>query len=333
MPFHKRVYFHPRGWAGTRSVAARRIQRAFRSRYRKKKRVVYKKKNYGRPTIRGKSLPAKNARLIRKLLSEKQPKYVLRSLYNQLIFTNADWNSKLCLTDIPSLAGIPDPLNTYNYREDDDTHVNLKTIRVSFTIHASPIEGVDIQKYYVALIKTTNNQGGPDGIELPTPQKIFDPSSCEYDNQVGQTSLLAPWEGFRRTHWDDDKTDYLKNTTILKSWEGFVSPTQIHRPQRLQIDERQSGGPFPTAPVLCTGDLDTTAYDREENMTALGSSFPNVVKVRYTHKCLGAKLKFENSASSNAVNVKYYLVTLASGTVATTGYRINACCKVNFTCD
>lgn len=320
-------------WSSRHRTRARRhgagvIQRAWR---RKKGTIVYKKKNHGRPTIRGKTLPAKNARAIRKLLANQDPKFVLRSIYNKLIFTNLDWNTKLELTDIPSVAGIATPPNAYNYREDDAVEVHLKTIRVSFTVHASAVEGTDIQKYYVALVKTTNKTGATNGIELPTPQEVFDPSSCEYDNQPGQTSLLAPWQGFRKTQGDFTAST-LENFTILKEWYGYVSPTMVHRPQHLQIDERQTGGPLPTA-VSCVGDLDTTAYQPEENLTALGSKMPNVITRRYTHKCMNAKLSYPNNTSTDCTNVKYFLVSLASGTEATTGYRLNACCKVNFVSD
>lgn len=323
---------HPRWSSGSRRLmsAVRRAAGKTNRRYRRKKRVVYKKKNRGRPTIRGKTLPAKNARAIRKLLHNQDPKYVLRSIYNRLTFTNADWNTKLELTDIPSVGGIVTPPNAFNYREDDATQIHLKNIRVTFTIHASAVEGLDIQKYYVALVRTTNGVGSAGGIQLPTPQEVFDPSSCEYDNQPGQTSLLAPWQGFRLTQGEN--SEIFNTFKILKSWSGYVSPTMVHRPQHLQIDERQLGGPLPT-PVTCTGDLDTTAYPPEENLTSQGSRFPNVVTRRYTHKCMNALIKYKDNTSTDAINAKYFLVTLASGTAPTTGYRMNACVKVNFVSD
>lgn len=324
------------------SDASKSYNRARRFKYsvarnaaRKYRRNANRRNKKGAPIIKGKSLPAKNARQIRKLLANQDPKYVIRNVGNQLIFTNANWNTILELTDIPSETTPPIPAtidNAYNYREADATQIHLKNIRIHFTVHASPIEGVDVQPFYVALIKTTNGAGSGTGIQCPRPQEIFDPLTCQYnpDPQL-QNFILPPWHGFRLTQGSNSET--LENTVILKSWSGYLTPTSGHCAQHLAVSLNTSL-PTPPGNAPTVGDLDTLNYPNlSENTNYSGSSFKPVRVYKHTHQCLNAKIKYETAQSTDAQNVKYFLVSLATGTDPTTGYRLNASVKVNFVSD
>ena len=282
---------------------------------KKKKRLIFKKKTKKRTN---QSMIRKNSRAIKKLFKLQDPKYMLTMNNNVLVSTNLTWSGVQELTIIPSMAfQVPTPNNCYNYREEDSTKVSLRNIRIHFTVHVSPNEGGTIQPYYVALIKTTNGAGGPNGITLPRPNEIFDPLTNQYT-----TGLLAPWYGFRITQGPNSET--LNNTKIIKQWYGHLSPNKGFSPCELNDTNNAPG----TQNVI-----DNSGGGPLMNQTYTHDMFPSVRVVKYTHNCLNAKIEYPSNGATDAQNVKYFLVALAEGTDPTTGFRLNSCCKVNFRSD
>lgn len=193
--------FAPRSAKRSRTYSARKIQRAFRRR-RPRRRTTLR-----RPSVK------KNARAIRQLYKMSDPKYNYFQLANVNVNSSTSW-TELPLSGIRSNLPPFDPAAPpgttspqYLVRELDSVQVRLKNIRIHFTLHANAgREGQKMQKYWVALMKTTNGIGSALGISQPLPGEVFDSSS------ITPPSLLAPWEGFRVTQGPNGEV--LKSTTI-----------------------------------------------------------------------------------------------------------------------
>lgn len=261
-----------------------------------------------KPTVK------KNARQITKLWKNANDgKYVLRTIDNSFIATNAGWTSIL-LNDIahydPATPG-------YRCREEDATQVRLRNIRIRFTVHCNADTGARLQKVYVALMKTYNAIGDsgttptPPGIQMPDPDLMFDPVS------IGAGSLLAPWEGFALTQGAGSET--MKTTTILKRWTCYIEPQGGYVSQNLTTANIGAG----------TGSIVDTPGSNTLNLNYT-STRPSARYFTHTHPCLQAKVKFENKTSDEPINIKYYLVALAANGNTHEGYFLNASCKINF---
>jgi len=296
---------------GRRYTAARRIQRAYRSRKSKRRSGVAKRR---RPTVR------KNAYAIRQLYKMNDPKFQYAQLANVNVNSSLTW-TELPLNAIqfnlpaPTVPPAPGQMVQWMCREKDSVQVRLKNIRIHFFLSASPGRSSGRnQRYYVALVKTTNGIGSLSGITMPTPAEVFDTASI--DTTAG--SLLAPWEGFRLTQGPDSET--LKSTTILKSWTGYLCP---------QGGDCQQNYSTVTAPVPGTDQSSTNAVAAGLNVNYTQDR-PSQIHVKYTHKCLNALTTFGASTDSEPLNVKYFLVALGMNSDLGQWYNINATCKINY---
>lgn len=282
-----------------------------RPRRRPKRKTTKKKGGKPKPTVK------KNAAAIRKLFKMSDPKFKYAHLDNVLVNDSTQF-TQLELTDIPaSVLPSVDPLQ-YKYREADSSQVRIRNIRIHFTVHATPRDSGKSQKVWVALVKTSNLIGDTappaTGIELPPVGAIWDLSG----DAAGPLNQLAPWELYRITQGPGSEA--LKSTKILKTWQAYIAP---------------QGGD-------CAQNFDTvTAVPPGTDISSTGAS-PALTNVNYTqdrksqhyftytHKCLNALVKYESATSTDATNVKYFLVALAEDSDPASGYRLNASCKINY---
>lgn len=308
MPFRAGRHLKSRHKSRARRHAAGVIGRAWRKRKARRSRF--------RPTAR------KNYRGLRNLYKiVSDPKYNYKQLANVNVNSNTAWtslnlsnmNQNLPPYDPTAPPGTTSP--QYIVRELDSVQVRLKNIRIHMMLHVTPgQEAQRNQRYYVALLKTTNGIGSTLGISVPPPAAVFD--SASVDTAAG--SLLAPWEGFRVTQGPDGET--LKSTTILKSWSGYLSPQGGDCMQNTQTV---------TATVPGTDITSTAGAGAGLNLNYTQDR-PSQIFIKYTHKCMNALVKYESATSNKETNVKYALVALSMNSDTHQAYRINATCKVNF---
>lgn len=297
MPKRKRSVWVPS--RNVRARAARKIQKAFRRKRRYK--------THRRPTVK------RNARAITQLFSQSDPKYNLRIVANQLIDNNPGNATRptfaaILLNDLAASGGLPE----YTCRAHNDVQAHLKNIRLHFTVNVRQgVESDTSQRYYVALVKTTNAIGSAGGITMPLASDVFDATST-----VG--TLLAPWEGYRITQGAG--SDILRSTTFLKVWTGYLSPQGGDCMQNYQTVTAVPPSTEPSSTSAVAAGLNVN-YTQDR---------PSQKWFTYTHKCLNALVKFERSTSIDPMNVKYFLVALSDNPNLGVGFRLNASCKINF---
>lgn len=275
-----------------------------------------KKTRRGRRKLR-KPTVKKNARAITQLFKMSDPKYNLRLIANQLIDNNpgnasapgSNTFAAICLNDIAAQGVLPE----YMGREHDSVQVRLKNIRLHFYVHVSPgPEAGTSQRYYVALVKTTNGIGSGAGITMPLANSVFDGSSTA-------TTLLAPWEGYRITQGAG--ADVLRSTTFLKVWTGILSPQGGDCAQNYQTMSATTPGDMEPSSTSAVAPGLNINYTQDR---------PSQKWIHYTHRCLNALTRFERATSTEPTNVKYFLVALSDNPDAGVGFRLNASCKINF---
>ncbi len=210
----------------------------------------------------------------------------------------------------------------YMTREEDSAMCNLRNIRIHMTLHASHPEAYRNQKVYVALVKTRVGVGSAGGINVPLMTDIWDYTAANAGN------LLAPWELFRNTQAEG--AELLDDNTfkILKQWTMYLQPQQGQVAQSLRTSVSTN-----VPPGTDTGTIQTVAPPLLPNPAVnytYAKTRPSEVLIKYTYKCLGAKLVFPNTTSDQAINVRYYLVMVGNGTSTLRGFRINASIKTNF---
>jgi len=284
------------------------------------------KKSRGKTKGKTKTQPTakKNARAIKKLFKMSDPKYNYRMFNNELVADSTNWDILQLSNLAPSVLPATDQ-RQFLYRESDSVQARIRNIRIRFSVHAvSGREGGKIQKCYVALVKTTNGIGSTTGIHMPDVSAVFDPNSID----VASGNQLAPWEGFRATQGTPATGPTMSgpaidSTTILKSWSCYLEPAggdchyrwdSTNEPPAVGAVTETDSGP----PVLGGSNLNYT------------STRPSQRFFTYTHNALGAVIKFANASSPDAINVKYFLVALSGNAATSSGFRINATCKINF---
>lgn len=223
-----------------------------------------------------------------------------------------------------SPAGPPYP--GFNTREEDSATANLRNIRIHMTIHASHPECYRTQKCYIALVKSRVGLGAPSGIVVPGMTQIWD---YNLSNPAGVTQLLAPWELFRKTQGDGAQMLQDETFKILKSWDIYLQPQDGETRQSLRTTNTN-----PVPPNAETGTIISVPAPAiplpAVNMVYGGNRKPCVVKIKYTHKCMNAKVDFIATDQSAPTNVNYFLVACGNGTATDRGFRLNAVVKVNF---
>jgi len=226
----------------------------------------------------------------------------------------------------PNIGGLYSPAMC---REPDSLSCNIKNIRIHATMHVSAPEAGRTHKCLIMLVKTRNGVGSPGGISMPTVNQIYD-GYAGFGGVANATSLLAPWECFRNTGPGGYGARFLDPNVFKILWkkEIWLSPQEgeLGQNQRTTFTNpappaaetgtvASSASPVPPAPLLNF----TTNQVRHSS-----------VRLTHSHNCLGAKIEYTSNASSDAVNVKYFLVALDGGYATNMGWRLNAVCKINF---
>lgn len=174
MGHFKRIHYHRRGWAGTRSTAAKRIQRAWR----------------GRKTTRG---------VVKQVLRNQEPyKYFSQSI-SSLQAVNNRWTLMANLSTIPFNVD-----NSPNART--GTKIQLRTLAMRLTLGFPD----DYNNLRIALIRgrrvgtlnasdiSYDPNGSNDDIHLPFNQKyvdvLFDKTYAGQAQSGGVSSALPPFK-------------------------------------------------------------------------------------------------------------------------------------------
>lgn len=299
-----------------RSVRMRRararnvLRRAVRRRRRYRKRVPYR------------SL----VKSVKNLYKRDDKKFTYTAVNNLLVAggpaLGQAFQGIFDLTQIP-FSGQTDPTTGqpylgYQAREPDSVKCNLRNIRIHMTIHASHPEAYSTQKCYIALVKTRNGVGSGLGIQCPLMTNIWD-----YSSLLGGGNLLAPWELYRNTQGPGSELLNPETFKILKQWSIYLQPQH----GLTGVSERTTGNDSATGTIVSAPE---PAIPNPPANFTYTKSRPSEVLIKYTHKCLGAKLTFNNTTSSSSTNVKYFLVMCGNGSATNRGFRCNAICKVNF---
>lgn len=306
MPFQNRFYLkaskrHQRAW-NTRNRAVRRYVRGRRLRGRMKRRV--------KPSLRA------LARSVRQLYRRDEHKYFYTKADNSLIWDSNNWTILGPLNNCP--AEDASTSTPWKNREKDSVECNLRNIRIHFSVHASVSEGGRAKKYFVALVKTTNGIGT--GITMPPVDDIYDPDAL--NTGPGAQNLLSRWETFRTTM--SAGAEALDSTKFLKVWTGILSPQGGELDLDLNTSNTSADVPPTEGSVVTEPASESTNYTQTRRSQRI---------VKYSHKCLNAKCRFNaaaGAAGNECSNVHYYLVALGTTDDAHYGYRLNACIKTNF---
>ena len=298
-----------------RQARARNVLRRGIRRYKKRKR---------KPSVR--SL----ARSVKKLYQRDDKKFYYTRIDNLLVTggpsAGQDFQGIFNVSQVPYF-GSTDPgtglaFPGYSTREEDSAMCNLRNIRIHMTLHASHNEAYRNQKVYVALVKSRVGVGSALGIACPKMTEIWDYTGA------GAGNLLAPWELFRNVQGAG--AELLKDSTfkILKEWTMYLQPQLGQTAQSLRTTVN-TGTPPSTDNGTIISVPPTAAPAAPVNFTYAKTRHSEVV-IKYTHKCLNAKLTFPNTTSNQSNNVKYFLVMCGNGTDTTRGFRVNASIKTNF---
>lgn len=320
MPRHRRTY--------------RRRYAARSTRFRK-----YRKRKRGRrtraPTNRVLAHRIKN--VSKRLVSARKMFYTVAQnvlVENSGTFTTlgAIAASNGSLTDIP-YSGAINP-NTglvypgYQMRERDEINCAVGSISIRMSVHASPLEGVSTQHFWIALVKCTTGVGSNLGIVIPNPGNVWDPSDTDLP---GSTSILPMWRLFKPRPGHEELSKTFK---VVKAWTGAVQPQggalqhivdyaglgQENNATGTQNDFIPAAGVVPPAiTTLMPGSLNYTA------------TIPSFKNFNYTHGMKGKKLVFDAVTSRDCENVKYFLLAIGNNAVGSgLGYRVNATIRTVF---
>ncbi len=304
------------------SMRARRARA--RNLLRRRLRRRYKRNRKIRPSV--KSL----ARSVRKLYQRDDKKFYYTHINNLLVTggpaLGQQFQGIFDLTAIP-YAGSTDP-NTgqpypgYQAREPDSAQCNLRNIRIHMTLHASYPTAYRNQKVFVALVKSRVGVGSAAGITCPLMTDVWDYTGA------GAGNLLALWELFRNTQAEG--AELLDNDTfkILKQWTMYLQPQQGDMQQSLRTTTNTAAPPgTDTGTIISLAPAVPPALPANYNYA---KTRPSEVLIKYTHKCLNAKLQFANTTTNQTSNVKYFLVMCGNGVDVARGFNINASIKTNF---
>lgn len=339
MPRRKRSFVvHPR-W----STASRRLMSSVRSRRGRPANKKYRRRRGGgyttRPTT--KSLQKQVTRLYKR--DDRKHFYV--KINNALIsggpppgpaffaydLTTCPYNNQ---TDAAGTGPQADPNIGGQYspaqcREPDSLKCNIKNIRIHATLHVSAPEAGRTEKCLLMLVKTRNGVGSVGGITMPIVQQIYD-GYAGFGGVANATSLLAPWECFRNTGPGGYGARFLNEDVFKILWkkEVWLSPQQGEQAQNLRTT-----GTNPAAGTPETGTIVSSASPVPpaplQNYTTNQVRHSNI-RLNHTHNCMGANIEYTSNGSSDAVNVKYFLVALSGSYQTNMGFRLNAVCKINF---
>lgn len=304
--------------------------RAYRRRRSKARNVLRRGIRRFRRRRKRKSSVRSLARSVRKLYQRDDKKHVYTKINNLFVTGNVAVNQPFQgifeLSQIP-YHGETDPSTGVAYpgymtREEDSAMCNLRNIRIHMTLHASHPEAYRNQKVYVALVKSRVGLGSAPGIVCPLMTDLWDYTGADAGN------LLAPWELFRNTQGPGAELLNDHNFKFLKTWTMYLQPQQGETAQSLRSTVSTN-----TPPGTDTGTLVTVPQPILPNPSVnytYAKTRPSEVLIKYSHKCLNAKLVFANTTSNQATNVRYYLVMVGNGTSTLRGFRINASIKTNF---
>ena len=214
----------------------------------------------------------------------------------------------------------------YQTREQDSAMCNLRNIRVHMTIHASHPEAYTNQKCYIALVKSRVGVGSSTGIVCPKMTDIWDYTAA------GAGNLLAPWELYRNSQGQGAELLDESTFKILKEWVVYLQPQRGSTSQSLRSQVNTAVPPGQdNGTLISVSDTNPPAPAPPTSVNwTYAKTRPSELLIKYTHKCMNAKLKFPNTTSEMPNNVRYFLVMVGQGSSTTKGFRVNASVKTNF---
>lgn len=324
MPYRRRT-------ARRRYAARSRRFRAFRRRRRRE----YRRKKKG-PTTR--TLARRVRHISRRLVSARKMFYTVAQnvlVENSSTFTvlGAVGANPGGLTNVPyngqinQTTGLVYP--QIQSRERDEQTSAIGSISLRMSVHASPLEGLAIQHYFIALVKCTNGAGSLTGINLPNPTQVWDPSDTDIP---GSTSILPLWRLFKP---NPAYAEVSKTLKFLKVWSGSVQPQGGN--QIMNVDYGGLGlennatptqnnfVPNPPAPGAIPF---TNLIAGNHNYT---STVPSYRLMRHTMPMKGKKMEFVTVQASLPLNEQYFLVALGNNAIGSgNGYRVNMTARTVF---
>lgn len=316
MPYFRKVSFLGRSRRGR---AATRIQRAYRGRrrYRRARRSNLRSLRK-KPTV--KSL----ARAVRHLYQRDDKKFFFLADPATPVWDNSTFTILGNATALNSCPAADSALpNAWNKREPFSTECNLRTIRIHMLIekNLNTLDRFRYQPYWIALIKTTNKIGTPT-IECPTVGEVFDPAA-----EPVAGNRLSRFDTFRTQEGPGSET--LQTTKVLKVWSGVLqSPGYLQPTQLLTVGTSTDGAGQPNGLISNDAGAGAPANCNYQ------ATYPCRRLIKYSHKCLGAKVKFDSATgpdAMNPINNHYYLVAMGTSQNQNRDlYNVSTMIKINF---